>query len=199
VTADALNCQRKTAQQVVNQGGDYVLALKANQTTLHDAVLRFFDDPSRPATAMDQTVNADHGRIQTRTATVCTDIGWLQQTHHWPGLAAIGRVIRSRETAGKITTETAYYLLSPPLSPQRLNEVVRAHWGIENQLHWRLDVVMNEDQERTWRGNGPHNLSVLRHMALNVMQKDPTTRSLRGKFKRAGGNDAYLTQSLGLF
>jgi predicted transposase YbfD/YdcC len=199
VTADAMNCQRETAQQVVDQGGDYALALKANQTTLHDDVRRFFDDPARPATATDQTVDADHGRIETRMATVCTDIDWLQQTHRWPGLAAIGRVNRSRETAGKTTNETAYYLLSAPLSPQRLNEVVRSHWGIENQLHWRLDVVMNEDQDRTRLGNGPQNLSILRHMALNVMQKDATKGSLRGKLKRAGWDDAYLTKLIGLF
>ena len=95
--------------------------------------------------------------------------------------------------------DTAYYLLSTALSPERFNEVVRSHWGIENRLHWRLDVVMNEDQNRTRLGNGPHNLAVLRHMALNVMQKDTTKGSLRGKIKRAGWDGAYLTKLLTLF
>ena len=119
--------------------------------------------------------------------------------HGWPGLAAIGKVIRVRQTAEKTSNETAYYLLSTALSPERLNEVVRSHWGVENRLHWRLDVVMNEDQSRTRLGHGPHNMAVLRHMALNVMQKDPSKGSLRGKFKRAGWNDAYLTSLLARF
>jgi predicted transposase YbfD/YdcC len=127
---------------------------------------------------------------------VSTEIEWLQNTHRWPGLKAIGKVERVRESAAKTTTEMAYYLLSTPLSPERLNEVVRSHWGVENQLHWRLDVVMNEDQDRTRLGNGPENLAVLRHLALNAMQKEGSKGSLRGKFKRAGWNDAYLTRLL---
>jgi predicted transposase YbfD/YdcC len=199
VTADALNCQRAIAQQIVDQGGDYALALKGNQATLHDDVSMFLDDPASKPAASAQSVDADHGRIETRTATVSTDIDWLQRDHHWPGLAAIGRVVRIRETASKTTTETAYYLLSTALSATRFNEVVREHWGVENRLHWRLDVVMNEDQDRTRLGNGPHNLAVLRHMALNVMQKDAAKGSLRGKFQRAGWNDAYLSSLLRSF
>ena len=94
---------------------------------------------------------------------------------------------------------TWYYLLSTALSGERFNEVVREHWGVENGLHWRLDVVMNEDQNRNRLGHGPNNLAVLRHMALNVMQKEPSKGSLRGKFKRAGWDDAYLTKLLALF
>ena len=199
VTTDALNCQRVIAQQIVDQGGDYALALKGNQASLHDDVVRFLDDPASEVVTAAPTVDADHGRIETRTATVSTQIGWLQDDHRWPGLKAIGKVERSRETAAKTTTETAYYLLSTALSPDRFNEVVRSHWGIENRLHWRLDVVMNEDQDRTRLGNGPNNLAVLRHMALNVMQKDATRGSLRGKFKRAGWDDTYLTKLLALF
>ena len=123
----------------------------------------------------------------------------MQEDHNWPGLTAIGKVVRLRETATQTTTETAYYLLSTALSGERFNEVVRSHWGVENRLHWRLDVVMNEDQDRTRLGHGPNNLAILRHMALNVMQKDPTKGSLRGKFKRAGWDDAYLTKLLALF
>ncbi len=199
VTADALNCQRAIAQQIVDQGGDYVLALKGNQGTLHDDVSLFLDDPACEATATVRTVDADHGRIETRTATVSTDIAWLQANHQWPGLAAVGKIVRLRETAAKTTTETAYYLLSTTLCAQRFNEVAREHWGVENRLHWRLDVVMNEDQDRTRLGNGPNNLAVLRHMALNVMQKDGSRESLRGKFQRAGWDNAYLARLLSLF
>jgi predicted transposase YbfD/YdcC len=199
VTTDALNCQREIARKIVDNGGDYALALKGNQGTLHDDVRRFLDDPVCGASLSKPTVDADHGRIETRTAMISTDIKWLQENHQWPDLTAIGKVVRTRETVEKTTTETAYYLLSAPMSGERLNEVVRSHWGVENRLHWRLDVVMNEDQDRTRLGNGPQNLAVLRHMAINVMQKDATKGSLRGKFKRAGWDDAYLTSLLALF
>src|SRR5487761_1179108 len=111
VTTDALNCQRAIAQQIIDQEGDYVLALKGNQGNLHDDVSRFLNDLACDATNTDRTVDADHGRIETRTATVSADIAWLQEDHRWAGLAAIGKVVRIREAAAKTTTETAYYLL----------------------------------------------------------------------------------------
>ena len=199
VTADALNCQRAIAEQIVAQKGDYALALKGNQGTLYDDVVLLLDDPELKASTAAPAVEADRGRIETRAATVSTEIDWLQKQHRWPGLKAIGKVVRRRETADKTTTETAYYLLSRVLSPERLNQVVRLHWGIENSLHWRLDVVMNEDQDRTRMGHGPHNLAVLRHMAINAMQKEGSKGSLRGKFKRAGWDDDYLFRLLELF
>ena len=199
VTTDALNCQRSIAQQIVDQAGDYVLALKGNQGTLHDDVRLLLDDAQCKAVTSMPVVEADHGRIETRTATVSTDIDWLQKQHLWPGLKAIGKVERVRETPDKTTTETAYYLLSVALTPDRFNEVVRQHWGVENRLHWRLDVVMNEDQDRTRLGNGPHNLAVLRHMVLNAMQKEGSKGSLRGKFKRAGWDNAFLSKLLEMF
>jgi predicted transposase YbfD/YdcC len=199
VTTDALNCQRAIAQQIVDQGGDYALALKGNQGTLHADVSLFLNDAASTGTTTARTVDGDHGRIETRTGTVSTDIAWLQEQHEWPGLVAIGKVERIRETADKTTRETAYYLLSTALSSERFLEVVRSHWGVENRLHWRLDVVMNEDQQRNRSDNGPNNLAVLRHMALNVMQKDPTRGSLRGKRKRASWDENYLRTLLALF
>jgi predicted transposase YbfD/YdcC len=199
VTADALNCQRAIAAQIVEQGGDYALALKGNQPTLHDDVRLLLDDPESKVATSKPDVDAGHGRIETRTATVSTDIDFLQKDHQWPGLTAVGKVVRIRETSTKTTTETAYYLLSAALSPERLNEVGRDHWGIENRLHWRLDVVMNEDQDRTRLGNGPENLAILRHMALNAIQKEGSKGSLRGKFKRAAWNDAFLSRLLTQF
>lgn len=199
VTTDALNCQRVIAEQIVEQKGDYALALKGNQGTLHDDIVLLLDDPELKARHSAPLVEADHGRIETRTATVSTEIGWLQKQHQWPGLKAIGKVARVRETAEKTTTETAYYLLSSELTPERFNEVVRQHWSIENSLHWRLDVVMNEDQDRTRAGNGAQNLAVLRHMVINAMQKEGSKGSLRGKFKRAGWDDLFLCRLLEMF
>ena len=114
-----------------------------------------------------------------------TDVAWLQDRHRWPGLQAIGKVCRIRETTAGRTAETAYYLLSAPVTPDRLNVIVRHHWEIENHLHWRFDVVMNEDQDRTRLGHGPQSLAALRHMALNTMQQEPSKDSLRGKLQRA--------------
>jgi predicted transposase YbfD/YdcC len=199
VTADALNCQRHIAEQIVEQKGDYALALKGNQGTLHDDVVLLLDDAELKTSTSAPLVEADHGRIETRTATVSTEIGWLQKQHQWPGLKAIGKVVRVRQVGEKTTTETAYYLLSRVLSPERFNQVVRQHWSIENSLHWRLDVVMNEDQDRTRMGHGPKNLTALRHMALNATQKEGSKGSLRGKFKRAGWDDDYLFRLLELF
>jgi predicted transposase YbfD/YdcC len=199
VTVDALNCQRAIAQQIVDQAGNYVLALKDNQPTLHADVRTFLDDPKSDLRTAKPVVDADHGRIETRTTMVSTDIDWLRETHHWPGLAAIGKVIRTRETPAKTTRETAYYLLSEPLTPERFQHVVRSHWGVENRLHWRLDVVLHEDQNRTRMGNGPQNLAVLRHMALNVVRRETSKGSLRGKLKCAGRQDGYLAKLLALF
>jgi predicted transposase YbfD/YdcC len=199
VTVDALNCQRAIARQIVDQGGDYALALKGNQGTLHADVSLYLDDPARKAGDTDTTVDADNGRIETRTATVTTDIDWLQHDHKWPGLVCIGKITRTRETAMKTEVETAYYLLSKTMTAERLNEVARSHWAIENRLHWRLDVVMNEDQDRNRMDNSPYNLAILRHMAMNVMHKEGSKGSLRGKFKRAGWDDTFLRQLLAAF
>ncbi len=196
VTVDALNCQRDIAQQVVGQNADYGMALKGNQGTLHEDVQAFLDDPEAKLAVSASTLDGDHGRIETRTAMLSTDVAWLQEHHDWPGLAAIGKVSRVRETADKTTTETAYYLLSAALTPERFGEIVRSHWGIENRLHWCLDVAMNEDRMRNRTGHGPKNLAVLRHMALNSLRKETSKGSLPKKLHRAACSDAYLARVL---
>ena len=195
VTADALNCQRKTAQQIIDQGGDYVLALKGNQETLFDDVRTYLDDPEASLSEATE-VDKGHGRIEQRTAAVSTDIDWLQETHSWPGLQAIGKVTARRESKDKTSQETRYYLLSAPLAAERFNGVVRAHWGIENKLHWELDVTMNEDQARNRKDNGPENIAILRHIALNIIKANKAKGSNRIKFKRAAWDDRFLAQLL---
>ena len=199
VTVDALNCQRDIARQIIEQKADYVMALKGNQGTLHDDVRTFLDDPQTELAVSAATVDGDHGRIETRTAMLATDITWLQESHDWPGLAAVGKVVRTRETPDQTTTETAYYLLSTAMAPERFGEAVRSHWAVENRLHWCLDVVMNEDQMRNRIGHGPQNLAVLRHMALNLVRKETSKGSLRKKLHRAAWSDAYLTRVLAQF
>ena len=130
---------------------------------------------------------------------VSTDIGWLQEQHQWPALAAIAKLTRTRDSGEKVTTETAYYLLSAALGADRLAAVVRTHWGIENSLHWVLDVTMNEDQTRNRKDNGPENLALLRRLALNLARLEPSKGSMKGKLKRAGWDDTFLTQILTQF
>lgn len=196
VTVDALNCQRDIAERIVDGGGDYVLALKGNQGSLHEDVKEFLDDPEAQDLDIHSETDGDHSRIEERVAMVSADIDWLQDRHHWPGLGAIGKVIRNRETDGKAKTETAYYLISTALSAARFGQAARSHWGVENSLHWSLDVIMNEDQCRNRKDNGPYNLAILRHMALNLIRKEGSKGSNRVKFKRAGWNNDFLFKLL---
>ena len=198
VTADAMICQRRIAQQVIDRGADYVLALKGNQETLRDDVRRFLDDPVvRPVSASE--TDKGHGRIETRTASLSADIGWLRESHDWPGLKAVGKITATREINGKTTAETRCYLLSQAFAPERFNAIVRSHWSIENQLHWVLDMVMDEDQARNRKDNGPQNLALLRKLALNLAKLEPSKGSMRGKLKRAGWDNTFLGNLLTQF
>ncbi len=205
VTADAMHCQRQIAEQVIGQGGNYALALKGNQGSLRDDVSAtggFLDDPATPV-AQSTQVNKGHGRIETRVASVSDDIVWLQQWHDWPGLQAIGKVTASRRMVGQdpadASSETRYYLLSQAFPPERCNDIVRGHWGIENRLHWVLNVTCNEDQARNRKGHGAENLALLRKLALNLARLEPSKGSMRGKLKKAGWDNGFLITILTQF
>lgn len=188
VTADAMHCQRALSQQIAEEGGHYALAVKGNQGALLDDVQFMM----QTADAGKTRVDSGHGRVESRRATVVTDTDWLQNAHQWPGLKAVGRITRRRELADKTTEEVAYYLLSDGLSPEQLIDVTRQHWGIENRLHWVLDVTMQEDKSRHRRDHGPENLALLRRLAFNVAKLEPSKGSMKGKRKQAGWNDDYL-------
>lgn len=192
VTVDAMHCQRATAEAIAAQDGDYVMALKTNQPALYDDVKLLLEDADAPADDSDETIDADHGRIETRRAEVLHDVGWLADSHRWPGLAAVGKVTATREIDGQATTTTRYYIASRPLDAAELNRLARAHWGIENRLHWVLDVVMNEDQARARKDNAPENLALLRRLALNIIKQNKDKGSNRIKFKRAGWDNRFL-------
>ena len=196
VTADAMHAQKATAQAILERGGDYALALKANQPALFEDVRLLLDDPQAPPDDLATTTDGDHGRIETRRAAIAHDVAWLAETHAFPGLKAIGKVTATREKDGRATTATRYYLLSQPLSAARFLEVVRAHWQIENCLHWVLDVVLDEDQARARKDHAPENLARLRRFALNVLRANRDQGSTRGKIKRAGWDDAFLLHLL---
>ncbi len=192
MTMDAMHCQSGTARDIHEAGADYLMALKANQPDLLADVKLLLDDPQAPADGVDQTVDAGHGRIETRRAEVLHDMDWLAEAHRWPALAAVGKVTSSRETDGRATTAVRYFIASWPLTADELNRLVRGHWGIENQLHWVLDVVMDEDQARARKDNAPENLALLRRLALNVIKRNKDKGSNRLKFNRAGWSDNFL-------
>jgi predicted transposase YbfD/YdcC len=200
VTLDALHAQRETAQAILDQGADYVLALKGNQGTLCDDVRTLLDDPGLPTQDRAQATEADHGRIEIREAQLVTDLAWLQEQHHWPGLACIGQITATREdkASGTVQTQTRYYLLSRVMPAQEFLDTVRAHWAIENSLHWVLDVVMREDHARTRKDHAPTNLAILRRLALNTIKANQDKGSNRLKFKRAGWDDRFLRKLIAL-
>ena len=163
VTADAMHTQKATARAVTQAGGDYVLALKGNQSAFFEDVSLFLDAPDRAGICdVFQRVDDGHGPIETRRALICHDLAWLDARYDWPGLKAIGKVMATREKAGKTTTQSCYYLLSTPLSAERFLAVARVHWAIENSLHWVLDVTMNEDRARNRKEKGLENLAMMR-------------------------------------
>ena len=198
VTADAMHCQRQIAQQVIDQEGDYALALKGNQGTLHDDVRLLLDDPTTPVAQATQ-INKGHGRIEIHMAGVSDDVAWLQEWHDWPGLQAVGKVTAQRRKDGDTSEETRYYLLSQAFPPEQFNDIVRSHWGIENRLHWVLDVTFNEDQARNRQSNCAQNLALLRKLALNLARLEPGKGSMRGKLKRAGWDNSFLINILSQF
>lgn len=199
VTIDAIGTQTAIAQTILEGGGDYVLALKANRPAIFEAVEALFATPP-PELELDtcQTVDGDHGRIETRRHIVCQDVNWLFSDRRYPdeprfpGLAMIGVVHSETERAGRIERETRYYLCSTQLDAATFARVVRGHWGIENRLHWVLDVVFRDDLARLRSGHGPANMAVVRHMAMNLLQKAQPAISLKNRRKRAGWNTNYL-------
>jgi predicted transposase YbfD/YdcC len=198
VTLDALHAQRETAQALRDQGADYVLALKGNQGTLCEDVRTRLDDAGRKIPDRAQTVEADHGRIETRSAHLVSDLTWLQEQHDWPGLACIGKLTTTREdkASGTVQTQDRYYLLSRLMPAQEFLDTVRAHWSIENSLHWVLDVIMREDHARARKDHAPANLALLRRLALNTIKANRDKGSNRVKFKRAGWDDRFLRKLL---
>ena len=199
ITIDAMGCQKKIAKQIKQQGGDYVFSLKGNQGNLHDDVKTFFTSSLSPAVA---SVNYDggHGRIETRSIRATADIAWLQERHDWNSLQSIIAVTAKREIGDKVTEETRYFISSLDANdPKRLERVVRAHWGIENNLHWVLDVAFDEDSNRTRKGHSASNLAIIRHIALNLIKAEKTSKvGVKIKRLKAGWDNDYLLRILGL-
>lgn len=205
VTIDAMGCQKDIATTIVAQGADYVLAVKDNQPNLHEAVHEAFlahaeNDYAAPSFRRLKTVERNHGRLETREYFIVNAPDDLQGADDWLGLRTIGMVLRTREHADTITEEVAYYIGSVPAKVNQFARAVRGHWGIENKLHWSLDVTFSEDTSRVRKDNGPENFGLLRRLALSLLQQDTTCKaSIRGKRLIAGWNEEVLLNILAAF
>lgn len=215
VTLDAMGTQKKIAQEIIEADADYVLALKGNHETVHEEVKAFLDETvAEPATprpvgaklspaaatlAVLQTVEKDHGRIETRRYYQSAEVDWFADRAKWAGLRSVGMVEAIREIGGKRTVERRYYLSSLPLGVATFARAVRGHWGVENKLHWVLDVCFREDQSRARAGYAAENLATLRRLALNLLKREKTKqRGIKGKQLNASWDHAYLLRLLGV-
>lgn len=202
VTIDAIGCQREIAQAIRDKHADYLFALKDNWPALAEEVRLFFE--REPATAFEThtTTDGDHGRIEVRRACVSHDVAWLASDRRFPDewrfpdLAMLGMVEAEVERDGRITRARRYYLCSAKLSAPAFAAAVRAHWGIENRLHWVMDVVFHDDLMRLRSGHGPANMATIRHTSLNIIKAIPDKASLKVRRKTLGWDDDYLLAAL---
>lgn len=197
ITIDAMGCQRGIAQKIIEKNADYVLALKGNQSSLREDVELFAAEQKANGfkdtkVSRHETVDGDHGRIETRAYTVIHDIAWLQERHDWPGLKSVVMVESKREIGDKIEQETRFYITSLVLAAHLIGPVVRSHWVVENSLHWVLDMVFRDDECRVRKDHAPANFVTLRHMAHNLIRRAPGKDSLRMKRKVAAWDDDFL-------
>lgn len=194
VSIDAMGTQKAFAARIVEKGADYVLALKGNQTSLHDDARLFFADPACAATCARETAtDAGHGRIEERLCRAA-DAGWLAERRpEWKSLRSLAAVTARRidKKSNAESLETRLYLSSLEPDPKAILEAVRAHWGIENNLHWTMDVIFDEDRCRTRKDASALNLAVIRHAAFNILKADKTKGSLRRKRLRACIDPAF--------
>jgi predicted transposase YbfD/YdcC len=199
VTIDAIGTQTKIADIIVRRGGDYLLALKANRPAIHADVVRLFADPPKNMLEPSfETIDNDHGRLERRRHLVCHDVGWLFSDRRFPDeprfphLAMIGMVESTVEREGKTQRERRYYLSSVKLDARTFAAAVRSHWGVENRLHWVLDVVFHDDLARLRTGDGPKNMALVRHIAMNLVRNPKDRHSLKVRRKLANLNPDYL-------
>jgi predicted transposase YbfD/YdcC len=202
VTIDAMGCQKKIAQQIIDQGGDYVLALKGNQGKLAEEVEEAFIDADAQdyagmATDYYETNERGHGRVETRRYWTLGNLNGIGEAKHWAGLDMIGMVQAKRECDGKTSSEYRFYIGSIGTDAKRFANAVRSHWAIENNLHWSLDVAFREDDSRIRERNLAENAAVLRHIALGLLKADTSTKaSIKTKRLTAGWNEDYLAKLL---
>ena len=171
VTIDAMGCQRDSCSQLVNAEGDYIIALKKNQPTLHDDVKLWLEDSKNTMTHSWEEWDKGHGRIEHRLCWSSDNIDWLQERHNWPGLKSISAIYSSRETKNGREENVRFYISSLPANAEKIANAVRSHWGIENSLHWILEVTFNEDKSRIPNENAPKILAIIRKWSLTIINQ----------------------------
>ena len=202
VTIDAMGCQTEIAAKIVDRKGNYVLAVKGNQPSLHAGVVEFFldhldDDFARVKVSRHETTEHGHGRDEHRTYYVCDVPEDLPDRARWKGLKRIGMAISDTVRGGKACDDVRYYILSKRMSARRFGATVRGHWGIENSLHWQLDVSFGEDRSRVRKGHADANLSLVRRTALSLLRNERSQKvGVKTKRLTAAWNDDYLEQVL---
>jgi predicted transposase YbfD/YdcC len=201
VTIDAMGCQREIAKTIVDKRADYVLALKGNQGSLREDVELFAAEQKAQSfkdtkISRHETVDGDHGRIETRAYTVINDVAWLQERHDWPGLQSVVIVESTREIGNRIERDTRFYITSLALAAHLIGPVIRSHWAVENSLHWVLDMIFRDDECRVRKDHAPANFTTLKHMAHNLIRKASGKDSLRLKRKVAAWDDEFLVSLL---
>lgn len=196
VTTDAMGCQKKIAQTIIEENADYVIQVKTNQETLHNDIALFFQNPDNAYDSV-ETIDGEHGRIETRNYYATSDIDWLPGKHLWAGLKTIVKVDRSRDVNGVISNDTSYYISSLNSKDSAIAKAIRQHWGIENGLHWCLDVTFREDHCRVRKDHAPENFSILRHMAINLLKREKSLKGgLQTKRLKAAWENNYLMKIL---
>jgi len=201
ITIDAMGCQSDIAEKIIDSGGDYLLSVKDNQKHLHEDIKAFFDTATehnfnRVKYDFDEQIDFGHGRIETRRCWVSSNLMTLRKSNKWKGLKQIVKVQRKREIKGKKSSEDAYYISSKNQSAKEINHAARQHWGVENSLHWVLDVTFREDESRIRRGNAAENFAVSRHIALNLVKKHPGKDSNKRKRLKAALYDEFRDEIL---
>jgi len=200
VTIDAMGCQETIVHDIVDGGGDYAIAVKGNQGNLYNSIIDFFTtayDNSFQGVQYqyEETLDKGHGRVEVRRYWISDDLDSIYKPERWAKFSAVGMVESERHENGKISQERRYYILSF-YEVYLFAKAVRSHWGIENKLHWTLDVTFREDESRIRRGDGAHNMGVIKHMALNLLKKEKTKRSISGKRLRSAFDDNFRTKVL---
>lgn len=199
VTIDAMGTQVSIAKKIKEQGADFILAVKGNQGRLHDDIKAVFSHRDSDAMEHVETTEKSHGRLETRTCWVSADLSSIRDKKRWTGAQSIAAITDVRSIDGQATKATRYFLSSLSANAAKILGAIRAHWKIENSLHWSLDMAFKEDHSRARIGHAQENLSLVRKLALNILKRDTETKgSLIGKRKRAGWSEEYLLNVAGL-